>query len=218
MQSIILLGGGGHAAAVAEAAKAAGYVVEGYLDDTGKEDAPDLNAQVVGFKHLGPTGNLKSVKVAHRHAVFHAAVEDPALRQKWLQLVQPRLTPAIVHPSAVVSPSARIADAVFIGANAVVSARASIAVGAIVKTGAIIEHDCILEPFCHIGPGCILAGEVTIGQATLIGAGCIVNPRVRIGSHCNLGPGAVAVDDIADHSTAFGVPARLTNAPQTVEA
>ncbi len=208
---MILLGGGGHAAVVAEAARAAGYIVEGYLDDVPPlpEAPPD---PVVGFRHLGAIRDLRKVMDSHRHANFHAAIGDPQLRKVWLQSTTPRLTPPIIHPSAIVSPSATIAEGAFVGPLAVINARAIIGMGAIVNTGAIVEHDCILSEFCHIAPGCVLAGSVKIGQGTLVGAGCTIIPGVRIGDRVTLGAGAVAIADIPDEVTAAGVPARIMNA------
>lgn len=207
MKTLILLGGGGHAAVVAETARAAGYVVEGYLDDAAP--AGETESPVVGFKHLGAIASVPEVKSTHRHANFHAAIGDAQLRRQWLGLVSPRPTPAIIHPSAVVSPSARIGEGVYIGANAVVNARVIVADGVISNTGAIIEHDCVLEAFCHIAPGSVLAGGVLVGEAAMIGAGARVIPGVRIGARATLGAGAVAISDIPENTTAIGVPARV---------
>lgn len=206
-QSLILLGGGGHAAVVTEAARAAGYIVLGYLDDD--VNAGEAESPVFGFKRLGAIADLQAVMKEHRHAYFHAAIGDPLLRQKWLELPAPRATPAIIHPSALISPSATVADGAFIGPRAVVNARTSIGRGVIINTGAIIEHDCVLDAFCHVAPGSTLAGGVRVGHSTLIGTGSVVIPGVRIGARCTLGAGAAAIADIADDQIAVGVPARV---------
>jgi acetyltransferase EpsM len=205
-QTLILLGGGGHAAVVAETARAAGFIVLGYLDDKDPGDEP---SPVLGFKRLGPLADLSAIMRDQRHAYFHAAVGDGALRRQWLDLPAPRLTPPIVHPSAIVSPTAAIADGAFIGPGAVINVRASIGRGVIVNSGAVIEHDCVLEPFCHVAPGSVLAGAVHVGEESLIGAGATVIPGVRIGARCTLGAGAVAIADVPDGSIAAGVPARM---------
>jgi sugar O-acyltransferase (sialic acid O-acetyltransferase NeuD family) len=208
-QTLILLGGGGHAAVVTESARAAGFVVLGYLDD---KDAPDQSALIAGFKRLGAISDLPSMMRDYRHAFFHAAVGDPTLRRTWLDLPAPRGTPAIIHPSAIVSASAKIAEGAFIGPRAVINARASIGRGVIVNTGAIIEHDCVLEPFCHAAPGSVLAGAVAVGEDSLIGANAACIPGIRIGKRATLGAGGVAVTDIPDGATAIGVPARIMEA------
>jgi sugar O-acyltransferase (sialic acid O-acetyltransferase NeuD family) len=206
MQSMVLMGGGGHAAVVAESLRAAGFIMEGFLDDSADADP---NSPVVGFKRLGAIADLPAVMRSHRHAYFHAAVGDPALRKKWLELVAPRPTPIVIHPTAIVSPSATLGEAAFIGPRAVINARAVIGRGVIVNSGAIVEHDCVLEEFCHVAPGSVLAGRVRIGALTLVGAGSTAIPGVRIGQGCTIGAGSVVISDIPDGSTAMGVPARV---------
>ena len=205
--SLVLLGGGGHAAVVAETAKAAGFVVLGYLDDA-ELPAGAPESPIVGFKRLGALADLPRVMSDHRHAFFHAAVGDNSLRIKWLDLPAPRGTPAIIHPSAIVSPTAKVEEGAYVGARAVINARALVRRGAIVNTAAIIEHDCTLEPFCHCGPGSILAGNVKVGGVALVGAGAIVIPGVSIGQGATLGAGAVAISDVPAGATAVGVPAK----------
>lgn len=209
-QSLILLGGGGHAAVVAESARAAGFAMEGFLDDAEPDPdaAPGAASSVIGFKRLGAIKDVRDVMAAHRHAVFHAAIGDPKLRRAWLELPAPRLTPAIIHPSAVVSSSATISDGVFIGPHVVINARTTIGRGVIVNTGAIIEHDCELGAFCHVAPGSVLSGAVKVGEDSLVGAGSTIIPGVRIGSGCTIGAGAVVISDVADGATAIGVPAK----------
>jgi sugar O-acyltransferase (sialic acid O-acetyltransferase NeuD family) len=207
VHSLILLGGGGHAAVVAETARAAGFIVLGYLDDrappAGTPDSP-----IAGFKRLGGIADLPRAMADHRHAFFHAAVDDNALRAKWLDLPSPRGTPAIIHPSAIISPTAKIEEGVFVGPRAVINARALVRRGAIVNSAAVVEHDCVLEPFCHCAPGCVLAGEVRIGAGALVGEGAVVVQGVSVGDGATLSPGSVAVDEVSAKATANGVPAR----------
>jgi sugar O-acyltransferase (sialic acid O-acetyltransferase NeuD family) len=207
--TMILLGGGGHAAVVAETARAAGFVVLGYLDDA--ELAPNApESPIFGFKRLGPLADVARVMTDHRHAYFHAAVGDNALRSKWLDLPAPRGTPAVIHPTAIVSSTAKIEDGAYIGARAVINARAVVKRGSIVNTAAIIEHDCVLEEFCHIAPGSVLSGNVKVGKGATIGAGAVVIPGVSIGEGATLGAGGVAITDIPANATAIGVPAKAT--------
>lgn len=213
-KTMILFGGGGHAAVVTESARAAGFVVLGFLSDP-TADGHDANAaeetEVMGLKRLGSIADFTKVLAIHRHANGHAAIGDPSLREKWLDMMQAKDVPLppVIHPTAAVSGSAKIADGAFIGPNAVVNARAVIGRGVIVNSGAIIEHDCVLEPFCHVASGCALAGGVKIGARTLIGTGAVVIPLVMIGSNCTLAAGAVAIADVPDGAMAMGVPARV---------
>ncbi len=208
-RSLVLLGGGGHAAVVGESAIAAGWLVAGYLDD-GPSTAEAMER--IGLVPLGSFDDLaEALERVGPGAVVHAAAGNSALRRSWLD--RGRILGAagavVINPSAAVSPSASIDEGAFIGPRAVVNARAMVGRGAIVNSGAIIEHDCVLRPFCHVAPGAALAGDVTIGEDSLVGLASAVCPGVRIGARVTLGAGAVAVEDIGDGCVAVGVPAKV---------
>lgn len=209
-KSMILFGGGGHAAVVTESARAAGYVVLGFLSDHEEPASAGADApEIMGLKRLGAIAELPAILALHRHANFHAAIGDAALREKWLDILVNLPIPPVIHPSAVISPSAKISDGAFIGPNAVINARAIIGKGVIINSGAIIEHDCVIEQYGHIAPGSVLSGGARVGKQSLIGAGSTIIPKVKIGSNCTLGAGAVAISDVPDGATATGVPARV---------
>ncbi len=199
--SLVLLGGGGHAAVVAEAARTCGWTIVGYLDDGPATEA----ARLVGLHHLGAIHDLDRFPPA---ALGHAAVGDGALRRRWLDALGDLVAPAIIHESAVVSPSATLAEGSFIGPRAVVNARANVGRGVVVNSGAIVEHDCVLGAFCHIGPGAALGGAATVGEEATIGLNASVLRHVRIGASATLGAGGVAVRDLPEGVTAVGIPAR----------
>lgn len=200
---IILLGGGGHAAVVADAARSSGLALLGYLDD---QERPELALQ-----RFGAIADWQRVINASSDGMFHAAVGSNQLRKQWLEAVGPDRLATIVHPSAVVSPDAAIAAGAFIGPLAIVNARASIGCSTIINSGAIIEHDCCVGPFSHIAPRAVLCGSSHVGCESLVGSGAVVLPGVRIGDNATLGAGAVATADVADRQTAVGVPARIAS-------
>ncbi len=200
-RTLVLLGGGGHAAVVAEAARSCGWTVTGYLDDGEATEA----ARLVGLQRLGAIRDMDRFPAG---ALGHAAVGDGGLRRRWLDALGDLVAPAIVHASAVVSPSARLAEGSFIGPRAVVNARATVGRGVVVNTGAIVEHDCVLGAFCHIGPGAALGGAATVGEEATVGLNASILRRVRIGASATLGAGGVAVRDLPQGVTAVGIPAR----------
>jgi acetyltransferase EpsM len=207
---IILLGGGGHAAVVADAVRALRWKLAGYLDDA---EPGASGAGPLGLSHLGAVADLKDV--AQRlgpGAAVHAAVGDAALRARWLEAAVEMSMPAIVHPSAVISPSAVLEQAVFVGPRAIINARATVGMGTIINSGAIIEHDCAIGAFCHIAPGAVLAGGATVGRGSLIGAGAVVLPRLAIAPAVTLGAGSVATENLPEGATAAGNPARIVRA------
>lgn len=204
---LVIFGAGGHAAVVADAAVAAGFVLVGVLADP----RPEVGGQPPfgGVPWLGDPDHPDPAldDLLSRGAVVHAAVGDAGLRRRWLE---PRLASAttIVHPSAVVSPSATVEPGAFIGPRAVVNARAAIGRGAIVNSGAIVEHDARVGDFAHVAPGSILLGAATVGANTFVGSGAVVLPGIAIGDGATLGAGAVATRHLDHGVVAVGVPAR----------
>ena len=199
--SLVLLGGGGHAAVVAEAARSAGWTLSGYLDDAQDTEA----ARHLGLQRLGAISDIERIPST---ALGHAAIGDSKLRRRWLDALGDRAAPAIIHKTAVVSPSASLAQGSFVGPRAVVNAGAVVGRGVIVNTAAIVEHDCVLEAFCHVAPGAAMGGAAVAGEQSTIGLNASVLPGVRIGASATLGAGAVAVTDLPDGATGVGIPAR----------
>ena len=205
---LVLLGGGGHAAVVAEVALTAGWTVAGFLDD----DLDGNQMRPPGMPRLGAINDLSAILAGHSHErrglVGHAAVGDPGLRRRWLDALADAVAGPIVHPSAVISPSVELAEGTFIGPLAVVNARAKVGRGVIVNSSAVIEHDCVLGPFSHVAPGAALGGAATVGSDALVGINAALLPGVRVGNGSTLGAGAVATSDVPDGATATGIPAR----------
>lgn len=208
---VLLLGGGGHAMVVGDAARASGFQIAGCLDDD--PGIAELTIEA-GIKRLGGLDDLAEVaRGLPDDLLIHVAFGDGVLRRQWLDdagATCPRASLApIIHPSSIISPSATIEDGAFIGPLAIVNARATIGRGAIVNSGAIVEHDCNIGPFAHIAPGAILLGASIAGENAMIGSGARVLPGIEIGASCTLGSGAVATTNLPPHSTATGVPAKV---------
>lgn len=200
LPGILLVGGGGHALVVAEAALAAGRRLVGFLDDSA-----DARLKTV-TKRVGGLALLDNEDISRRHEII-LAVGDLRLRAALL----PRLRGAVatvVHPRAFVSPSATIGQGAFVAPGAVVHSRASVGEHCTVNSGAIVEHDVTLGANSHAAPGAALGGEVAVGEGTLIGLGARVLPGVRVGRGCVVGAGAVVIQDTADGVCLVGVPAR----------
>lgn len=218
IKELVIIGGGGHATVVAEAARLAGHQLAGFLDDEAHPDVADwsISAEsqgldIKGFTHLGRLGSLAAIAPSQAWII---AVGGLALRRKLiaqLSILQQdsRIgSPAsIIHPSASVSPTANLGSGVFVGPMAVIHSRARIADHAILNTATVIEHDCQIGENSHIAPGSVLGGGVHVGPDALIGLGSRLLPTIRIGTGAVIGGGAVVVRDVAAGQTVVGVPA-----------
>ncbi len=199
--SLCLVGGGGHALAVAESASAAGFDLEGFFDDI-------ATASVAQRLYLNWLGNLDAAPalVGPRWVL---ALGDLARRQALLRTMNSgSRAVTIVNPTAVVSASADLGPGTLLGPRALVHCFARIGAHGIINSAAVVEHECVLGENCHIAPGAILAGRVSVGPNTLIGLGARVLPGITIGSNCTIGAGSVVIRNVPDGATVSGVPSR----------
>ena len=207
--SIYLIGGGGHAKVVADAAALGGRPVAGIFDD---QDSPAACADLT-IPHLGPVALAAQYLTDDTSAAAHIAMgsidaRDRILRDLAAQGIQSDRFATIIHPAAIVAPTVAIGHGVFIAPAAVINPQARIADHAIINTGAIIEHDVTIGENAHIAPRAVLCGQAGVGAGVLIGAGAVVIPSITIGDGATVGAGAVVVRSVAAGQTVVGTPAR----------
>ncbi|RLS56497.1 MAG: acetyltransferase [Planctomycetota bacterium] len=201
---LLIWGAGGHAKVVADVARASGWEVRGFLDDT-----PSRTGGVFyGSPLMGPSSVLFRAEAEQTVAVF-VAIGCNAVRARCVIAAQDAgySVPVLIHPSAIVSETVEMGAGTIVMAGSVVQADTRMGRGGIINTGASVDHDGQLGEFVHVAPGARLTGEVVVGDQTLIGAGAVVIPRCRIGRMCIVGAGAVVVTDVLDGMTVVGVPA-----------
>ncbi|MFI4898470.1 MAG: NeuD/PglB/VioB family sugar acetyltransferase [Phycisphaerales bacterium JB059] len=206
-REVLIVGGGGHARVVIEAATLAGLRPVGVLDDC---ETPVACASPGAPPRVGPLGELS--ERAQRGESFVIAIGALWLRRQIIdQLardeVDEQAASGVIHPRAIVSPEASIGAGVFVGPGSVVNPGAHVGAHAILNSGCIVEHDAQIEANAHIAPGAVLGGGARIGQDALIGIGARVLPGLRVGSGSVVGGGGVVVREVPVGRRVVGVPA-----------
>jgi UDP-perosamine 4-acetyltransferase len=201
--TIVVVGGGGHARVVMEVLLAAGWRVAGYTD-------PGGGGSFNGLPCLGDDSALPALAGRFRYAIV--ALGDNALRGRLALRVTElgfELGNAI-DPSARISPTATLGRGIAIMPNAVLNAGTVVLDDAIINTAATVDHDCHLGRDVHVAPGAHLAGYVTVEDGALIGVGATVGRGrpVRVGAGAVVGSGAVVVHGVPPFTTVAGNPAR----------
>jgi sugar O-acyltransferase (sialic acid O-acetyltransferase NeuD family) len=204
MKKLAILGAGGHAKVVADAAILAGWKQIVFFDDNWPQ-----RAQV---SHWDVSGNTDMcLNAGEDFDGIIVAIGNNAVRWEKINLILSKKLPlsTIIHPAATVSQFSQIGAGSVVFAQAVVNPDSEIGLGVIINTGAIVEHDCKLGSAVHVCPGVSLAGNVTIGNYTWVGIGSTVRQGITLGADVFVAAGAVVVSNFPDHSTVMGVPAKL---------
>lgn len=202
---LVIVGAGGHAKVVAEAAQLSGFEILGFVDQS-----PDLwGTRILTFPVLGDENVFESLN--RDGCVAVVAVGDNSLRES----IVVRLTASnvrfarVAHPSAVISVSAQLGEGSVVLAGAVVNSMAVVGNHCIVNSMASIDHDCSVADFVHVSPGAHLAGGCNIGRAAHVGIGASIVPDCSIGPRSVIGAGAAVTCDVPAGAVAVGVPAKV---------
>lgn len=190
--SLLILGAGGHAKVVSDAARCAGVANIAFCD----EGAGDSLAQcAAGATHV------------------HVAIGDNETREHGYERAQEAgLTPlTIIHPSAQIASSARVGEGVYIGACSVVNPFAVIENYAILNTSCVVEHDCRVGIAAFVAPGAIMCGTCSLGAHSFLGANATMIPQTSLGANVIVGAGAIVIESIDEPCLLVGTPAVRTH-------
>ena len=197
---MVVIGDGGHAASVAEAAESSGFQVAGFID-IGAEAAPmeSLNSRVRELD-FETTALAIGVGTNFLRAAIHAVVssEFPAAS-----------FPYIIHQTAWLSPSAEIASGVTLLAHSSVGPNAKLGLGSLINTGASLDHDSELGAFASLGPGARTGGNVKVGSRAMIGLQAGILQGRTVGEDSVVGAQSLVLEDIPSLSVAVGSPCRV---------
>ena len=203
MNSIALVGAGGHGKVVADIAAQKGYKKIEFFDDNYPQK-----------QKLGPwpiMGRVDALKgnIGDYNKVI-VTIGDNLTRAKIAKEVEGIVGMAtLIHPSAIVSDYADILAGTAVMANAVINPYSTIEENVIVNTSAIVDHDCLIQEFSHISPGAILAGNVTIGPNSWIGLGARIIQGVTLGKGVIVAAGSTVTKSYPGKVMLAGTPAKI---------
>jgi sugar O-acyltransferase (sialic acid O-acetyltransferase NeuD family) len=173
--SLLLVGAGGHARAVAEVLAAGNSPVDAYVDprpsnwlkarhlrSDAEAEALDAQGYVIGI------GGMTPEQLSNRLALFRTY-----RARNWT----PR---TVIHASAVISEDSEIGEGCIVLARVVIQPAVRLGEAVIVNTGAIVEHDSSVADGTHVAPGAIVLGGCKVGASCMIGAGALVLPGAEV--------------------------------------
>ena len=201
---LIIIGAGGHARVVVDAAREAGYLLLGIIDtDYRGQKEYILGCQVIGdfdaLSNFDPAETVVAIAIGNNQKRA-----DYSHRVKGLGF----LAPKIIHPTAIISNQASISDGTFVNTGAIINAGAEISGNTIINSGVIIEHEVVIGKNCHICPGVKIGGRTKVGDNTVVGIGSSIIDYISVGYDVSIGAGSVIIHDVKSGSTVVGVPGK----------
>lgn len=204
-KELVVLGAGGFAAEVVEAAELAGWIVTRLYDD----DATARDRVVMGKRCVGTISDFeRSAKASYIFAIGHNEVR---------QRLAPRMTTAgheaavVVHPGAAVSRTAVVSAGVYVAAGVFVGPQVLVGQHAIVNVGASIGHDAVLGDWTQVCPGAKVSGFGVLGEGAFMGSNAVLGPHGVMGEWSKLGAASFASRSVEAHTLVVGVPAKKFN-------
>lgn len=204
-KTMVVLGAGGFAAEVVEAAEQAGLVVTKLYDD----DPSAHGRTVMGKPCVGGLAEF----LAQEPAAYVFAIGNNQVRHKLAERLDAagHVPVTVIHPGAVVSRTALVDAGAYVGAGAFVGPQVRVGRHAIVNVHVSVGHDAVIGVCAQLCPGVRVSGFARIGTGAFLGSNAVIAPGLAMGEWSKLGAASFAVRDIPANKLAVGVPARLAD-------
>jgi sugar O-acyltransferase (sialic acid O-acetyltransferase NeuD family) len=184
--------------------RASSYEIVGFLDD----DKVKHGQMFFDHKILGGTDLL--TKGLRGCSVVNNVAKTSGIRMKVFQKLRDlgvNNFPSIVHPSVDLRYT-EIGEATVIHEGCVLGPGVRVGPNCLVSFRAIVAHESTVAASVIISPGAVVNGRVRIEEGAFLGAGCVILPCNAVGAWSIIGAGSTVIEDVAAHSTVFGMPAR----------
>ena len=205
---LIIIGGGGHAAVLAELMNDRQRPVLGFTD----VQASESDSLLTGLTFLGDDAAILSSHSPDEFELVNGLGSTGKIKRR--AILFNHFTAAgygftdIVHPTAYLSPSVTHGQGLQILAGAIANTGAQLGNNVLINSRALVEHHCTIGDHSHIASGAVVCGGCRIGQSVHIGAGAVINQGITIGDGAIIASGAVVIADVAAGSLMVGVPAQ----------
>jgi UDP-perosamine 4-acetyltransferase len=203
----VILGGGGHAAVLAETLSLLQVPVLGFTDNQ--------TTTTGGLDYLGDDALLRTTHLAGSITLINGLGSTGAITRRatlFQQFIKEHYHFGnLIHPTAWLSPSASHGQGLQMLAGALVNTGVQLGQNVLVNSRALVEHHCKIGNHSHIASGAVVCGDCHIGQSVHVGANSVINQGIKVGDGAIIASGAVVIADVAAHSLVAGVPAQAKN-------
>ena len=209
--NLIIVGAGGHALSVGDAALSAGWTVVGFYSPDGAGPASILGPVLSSLDALDLSEAAFALGIGTNH-LRQTVAEDISKKFAQTEIV------SVIHATAWVSSHATVHPGAVILAHTSVGPGSTVGRAALLNTGASLDHESSLGDYASLGPGARTGGNVSVGERTMIGIQAGILHGVTVGSDCVVGAHSLVNSDVDSNIVAWGTPAttvrtRLKNDP-----
>ena len=204
---LVVLGSGGHALTVAEAAETTGREVSRYIDVHPDDYRSGFSSVLYEIARSGLASGLFVLGIGSNHI-------RAKLHERVSQVHPGALFPPIFHSTAWVSPSARIEAGAILLAHASAGHKARMGVGSLINTGGSLDHNSTLGDYGSLGPGARTGGNVAVGARTMVGLQAGILHGRSVGDDTVIGAQSLVLEDIPGLCVAYGSPCSVVRERQ----
>jgi sugar O-acyltransferase (sialic acid O-acetyltransferase NeuD family) len=190
MNSIILIGGGGHCKSVIDVIEQ-----ENRFEIAGIVDRPELlGSDVDGYSVIGNDSDLADLAKRYQYALITIGqVESALLRIKLFDLAIKAgfILPIIISPRAYVSKHSTVGKGSIVMHDALINTSTIVGENCIINSKALIEHNCKISSHCHISTQATINGNVSIGECSFVGSSSTTKQGIFIKQYSFIKAGSV---------------------------
>ncbi|MET0611326.1 MAG: acetyltransferase [Pseudomonas caspiana] len=179
-----------------------GWSIAGFIND----GEGSLNR----FNHYPDIVSTVDAYVPRHDEHLVCAIANPADKRKVVEklLAKGSVFFSLVHPSAVIGENVKIGQGTVICPFALLSVDLTVGAFVTINVSCTIGHDAFIGDFSTLSGQCDVTGGVILEEEVFMGTHASVLPKVRVGRQAVIGAGSVAIRNVAEGTTVFGVPAK----------
>ncbi|WP_321438079.1 acetyltransferase [uncultured Bacteroides sp.] len=178
------------------------YKVKGFLDD--KSDALD------GYKGYPPIISSVEDYEIQPDDVFVCALGDVLYKKHYAEVILAKGGEfiSLIHPTVNIEQNVEIGKGCLIKMGVALSCDTKIGNFVTILPYTVVGHDSVVGDWCHLFTHTFIGGFCEIGSLVSLYTGAIILPYKKVGDNSIIGAGSVAVTNIKENVTAFGIPAK----------
>lgn len=121
---------------------------------------------------------------------------------------------SLVHPEASIETERPLGEGVIVRAGVRVATNSCVGRHVHLNYNVVLGHDVVLGDFVSVNPIASIAGEVHIGECSVVGTNATVLQGQSVGAGCIVGASACITKTFGPDLTLVGVPAQVVNRKQ----